>query len=344
VSYVAKQSAAIFGCAGLSLTAEEQYFFREVDPLGFILFARNVKTANQVRLLVDALRDCTGREDALVLIDQEGGRISRLPSPHWRSAPPALNFGVLYQTDPEAACEAAWLNGRLLARDLSGVGINVDCVPVLDLLFPKAHGIIGDRSFGGNPETVSVLGRATCEGLLAGNVLPVIKHVPGHGRATVDSHDELPIVETPREELEATDFQPFRALAGMPLAMTAHVVYSAIDRKEPATTSSTIVDEIIRGYIGFDGLLLSDDLSMRALSGDIATRTRAAMAAGCDVALHCNGELREMTAVTEACGTLSATAVDRHTRALARLGSVEPLEEADVQFEALMSGEAANGG
>ena len=344
MSYGVKQSAAIFGCAGLSLTAEEQYLFREVDPLGFILFARNIQDANQVRLLVDALRDCTGREDALVLIDQEGGRICRLPSPHWRAAPPALKFGVLYETDPDAACEAAWLNGRLLAHDLSGLGINVDCVPVLDLLFPKAHGIIGDRSFGRNPETVAVLGRATCEGLLAGNVLPVIKHIPGHGRATVDSHDELPMVETPRDELEATDFRPFQALAGMPLAMTAHVIFSAIDRKEPATTSSTVVNEIIRGYIGFDGLLLSDDLSMKALSGDMATRTRAALASGCDVALHCNGEFREMTAVTEACGTLSATAVDRLTRALARLGSVEPIEGAGVQFEALMSGEAANGG
>ena len=344
MSYGVKQSAAIFGCAGLSLTAEEQYLFREVDPLGFILFARNIQDANQVRLLVDALRDCTGREDALVLIDQEGGRICRLPSPHWRAAPPALKFGVLYETDPDAACEAAWLNGRLLAHDLSGLGINVDCVPVLDLLFPKAHGIIGDRSFGRNPETVAVLGRATCEGMLAGNVLPVIKHIPGHGRATVDSHDELPLVETPRDELEATDFRPFQALAGMPLAMTAHVIFSAIDRKEPATTSSTVVNEIIRGYIGFDGLLLSDDLSMKALSGDMATRTRAALASGCDVALHCNGEFREMTAVTEACGTLSATAVDRLTRALARLGSVEPIEGAGVQFEALMSGEAANGG
>ena len=331
--------AAVVGCAGLSLTDDERQLYREYNPLGFILFARNVEGPAQVSRLVDDLRDCVRWADAPVLIDQEGGRVARLSSPPWRAAPPALQIGALYKSDAEAAYEAARLNGRLLAHDLFGLKINVNCAPVLDVLFAETHGIIGDRSFGGSPETIAALGRATCEGLLSGGVLPVIKHIPGHGRATLDSHEALPVVETPREELEVSDFHTFRLLADMPIAMTAHVIYSAIDAEAPATTSPTVIAEIIRGHIGFDGLLLSDDLSMKALSGDLATRTKAALGAGCDVALHCNGDFAEMAAVLEACGSLTAHAVERVAQFATFLGVAEPLGDANERFEALMSGE-----
>lgn len=330
-------SAAIFGCAGHSLTDAEKGFFREAGPLGFILFARNIAAADQVRRLVDELRGCVGRADAPVLIDQEGGRVARLPSPPWRAAPAAAAIGAIYGTDPAAACEAARLNARLLAQDLFDLGINVDCLPVLDLQFPGAHQIIGDRSFGGDTDIVAALGRASCEGLLAGGVLPVVKHIPGHGRATLDSHEALPVVDTPRPALEQTDFQPFRALADMPVAMTAHVVYSAIDDTAPATTSPAVIRDIVRGFIGFDGLLLSDDLSMKALSGSLQERTAAALSAGCDVALHCNGDLGEMTMVLEACGRLTERASERVAQALSCLGEVAPLGDAKARFEALLA-------
>lgn len=329
-------SAAIFGCAGHSLTDAEIGFFRDADPLGFILFSRNIAAPDQVRRLVDELRGCVGRADAPVLIDQEGGRVARLPSPPWRTAPAAAEIGALYGADPAAACEAARLNARLLAQDLFDLGINVDCLPVLDLQFPGAHQIIGDRSFGGETEIVAALGRASCEGLIAGGVLPVVKHVPGHGRAMLDSHEALPVVDTSCAALEQTDFQPFRMLADMPVAMTAHVVYSAIDETAPATTSPVVIRDIVRGFIGFDGLLLSDDLSMKALSGSLQQRTAAALSAGCDVALHCNGELEEMNAVLEACGRLTEPASARVTRALQCLGAIEPLGDAEARFDALM--------
>ncbi len=332
-------SAAVVSCAGLSLTDDERQLYREYNPVGFILFARNVEGPAQVRRLVDDLRDCIRWADAPVLIDQEGGRVARLSSPPWRAAPPALQIGALYESDAEAAYEAARLNGRLLAHDLFGLKINVNCAPVLDVLFAETHGIIGDRSFGGSPETIAALGRATCEGLLSGGVMPVIKHIPGHGRATLDSHEALPVVETPREELEVSDFHTFRLLADMPIAMTAHVIYSAIDAEAPATTSPTVIAEIIRGHIGFDGLLLSDDLSMKALSGDLATRTKVALGAGCDVVLHCNGDFAEMAAVLEACGSLTAHAVERVAQFATFLGVAEPLGDANERFEALMSGE-----
>ncbi len=332
-------SAAILGCAGLSPTEAERRLFRDADPLGFILFARNVDTPDQLRGLVGDLRDCVGRADAPVLIDQEGGRVARLPAPSWRAAPESARIGALYDCDPDAGREAAWLNGRLLAHDLSGLGINVDCAPVLDLRFCGAHRIIGDRSFGATAGAVSALGRATCEGLLAGGVLPVVKHMPGHGRATLDSHDALPVVDVAREALEETDFRPFRELADMPIAMTAHVVYSAIDPVAPATTSQTVIGEIVRGYIGFDGLLVSDDLSMKALTGDLGTRTEAALRAGCDVALHCNGEYDEMMAVLEVCGTLSDSASARVARAMAGLGTSGPAADAETRFAALFERE-----
>ena len=339
-----KHSAAILGCAGLSLTDEERQLFRDADPLGFILFARNVKSPEQVRALIADLRDCVGRGGAPVLIDQEGGRVARLRPPFWRAAPEATRIGALYDTDPEAGCEAARLNGRLLAQDLENLGINVDCAPVLDLQFSGAHQIIGDRSFGAGVETVAALGRSTCEGLLAGGVVPVIKHVPGHGRAMLDSHEALPVVDASRGELQESDFQPFRALSDMPIAMTAHVVYGAIDAERPATTSAKIVREIIRGFIGFDGLLISDDLSMKALSGNLKMRTAAARDAGCDVALHCNGEIEEMTMVLEACGPLSEEASARMARALDLLVAIEPLGDGEARFEELMAREPLRGG
>ncbi|MCW5749304.1 MAG: beta-N-acetylhexosaminidase, partial [Alphaproteobacteria bacterium] len=276
-------AAMIFGCAGHRLSADERSFFRDVDPLGFILFARNVATPAQLRALTSDLRDSVGRADAPVLIDQEGGRVARLKPPYWRVAPPAAVFGELYAREPETAVEAARLNARLIAADLTPLGIDVDCAPVLDVTVPGAHGVIGDRAFGVDPATVAALGRAQADGLLLGGVMPVMKHIPGHGRARADSHLELPVVEATRGELEASDFAPFRALADLPWAMTAHVLYRALSGNRPATTSDVVVRDIIRGHIGFDGLLLTDDLSMGALDGTCAERAAASLAAGCDV-------------------------------------------------------------
>lgn len=303
--------AAILGCAGFVLDDGEAAFFADVDPLGFILFGRNCETPDQVKRLVSTLRECVGRDDAPVLIDQEGGRVSRLHEPHWRRPPPAARFADLAIQDSAAAVEATRLNARLIAADLADLGIDVDCAPVLDLPRTETHAVIGDRILGRDTDTVAMLGRAVCEGLLAGGVLPVIKHVPGHGRASVDSHHELPVVDAPRDDLQVQDFATFRALSDMPWAMTAHVVYTAIDPAAPATTSSRVVAEVIREDIGFTGLLLSDDLSMQALSGDLGDRTRAALAAGCDVALHCNGDRHEMGQVVEASSSLTTMAMGR---------------------------------
>ncbi len=287
-------AAVIFGCAGPRLSDDERAFFRDADPLGFILFARNVATPAQVRALTADLRDCVGRADAPVLVDQEGGRVARLKPPYWRVAPPAALFGELHARDPDAAVEAARLNARLIAADLAPLGIDVDCAPVLDLSVDGAHGIIGNRAFAAAPYAVARLGRAQAEGLMSGGVIPVMKHVPGHGRARADSHFELPVVEASRAELDAGDFAPFRALADLPWAMTAHVLYRGLSGNQPATTSEIVVREVIRGHIGFDGLLITDDLSMRALDGTHAERARAALGAGCDVVLHCNGEMDQM--------------------------------------------------
>src|SRR3990172_9532156 len=273
-------SPVILGCAGPTPDAPERRFFRAADPLGFILFKRNCTAPKQVRLLVAELRDAVGRADAPVLIDQEGGRVARLGPPHWRTPPPAPRFGLLAARDRDAAAEAARVNARLLAADLAELGITVDCAPVLDLRLPGAHDVIGDRAFHSDPEVVALLGRAVAEGLLAGGVIPVVKHMPGHGRAMIDSHAALPRVATSRSELEHTDFRPFRALNDLPWGMTAHVVYEAIDPERPASTSPVVIGEVIRGHIGFDGLLVSDHLSMQALQGRLADRTRAALAAG----------------------------------------------------------------
>jgi len=311
-------NAVIFGCEGPVLTVRERDFFAQANPLGFILFARNCQNPAQVRALVAALRGTIGRADAPVLIDQEGGRVARLRPPHWRAAPAAARFGALARGDLERACRAARLNARLLAAEVGALGISVDCAPVLDLSSPGAAGVIGDRAFGDDPALVAALGRACCEGMLEGGVIPVIKHIPGHGRATVDSHFELPVVDATRAALEQSDFHPFKALADAPWAMTCHVVYRAIDPDHPATLSRAVIADVIRGSMGFDGVLVTDDLSMKALRGGLGARAAAALDAGCDVALHCNGVLGEMEDILAAAPSLTAAAARRLAAAARR--------------------------
>jgi beta-N-acetylhexosaminidase len=337
-------SAAILGCAGTVLSAEEAAFFRDVKPWGFILFKRNIDTPDQVRKLTSALRETVGRPDAPILIDQEGGRVARLGAPHWGKYPPGRAYGELVANDPLVAREITRLGARLIAHDLTSLGINVDCVPVLDVPDPKGHEIIGDRAYGDTPEQVATLGRAAAEGLLAGGVLPIIKHIPGHGRAMSDSHLELPVVKAKLAELDARDFAPFRVLSDMPMAMTAHVVYTAIDRRRPATTSKKAIKQIIRGSLGFDGLLMSDDLSMKALSGDFKQRAKDSLSAGCDVVLHCNGDMDEMRAVMSGVGKLSKEARRRAQAVMGRLVKVpEPFDpaEARARFDAAFDGRYA---
>jgi beta-N-acetylhexosaminidase len=291
----------IFGCEGASLSATERAFFRDADPLGFILFARNCETPAQIARLVTDLRESVGRGDAPILIDQEGGRVARLKPPHFPAYPAAAAIAARGKT----AREAAWLTARLIADDLGQLGITVDCAPVLDVPVAGADPIIGDRAWGTAPAVIAENGLAVCDGLMAGGVLPVIKHIPGHGRATVDSHRALPVVDTPLSMLDSTDFAPFRALSGMPWAMTAHVLYTALDPDRPATLSPRVIATAIRAGIGFDGVLLSDDLSMAALGGKIETRAWDALKAGCDLVLHCNGILDEMQAIASAVGPMS---------------------------------------
>jgi beta-N-acetylhexosaminidase len=336
-------SAFISGCAGLTLSAEEIAFFRGERPWGFILFKRNIETPAQVADLVAALRDAVGRPEAPVLIDQEGGRVQRMGPPHWPVYPAGRVYGEIYGRDREAGRRAAWLGARLMASDLAAVGIDVDCLPVLDVPVEGAHDVIGRRAYGIEPGVVADLGRAAAEGLLAGGVLPVIKHIPGHGRAGVDSHYSLPVVDTPREVLEETDFPPFAALAEMPLAMTAHVVYAALDPDRPATTSPRMIAEIIRERLGFVGALMSDDVSMKALAGTPGENARASLDAGCDLVLHCNGDMAEMRAVAAACRPLAGTAAARAARALGFCKTPEPIDlrAARAEFEALTGAAAA---
>jgi len=307
--------AAIFGCAGPVLGASERDFFRDADPLGFIVFARNCETPDQLTVLTSDLRAAVGRDDAPVLIDQEGGRVARLRPPQWRKAPAAAVFGAAYEIDPARALQATRANAFLMGLELRELGIDVDCAPLLDLRYDGASEVIGDRALSGDPGVVAALGRAVAEGLIEAGVLPVIKHLPGHGRGLVDSHHMLPVVETSRDELVSSDFAPFKALADMPLGMTGHLVFSDIDPKLPATTSKTVIEEVIRGDIGFDGFLISDDVSMEALDGDLEQRAGDAVAAGCDVALHCNGKLDEMQRIAAALAALSGPATQRWGRA-----------------------------
>jgi beta-N-acetylhexosaminidase len=335
-----RASAAIYGCLGPRLGAEEIAFFRDVQPWGFILFARNIEGPDQVRALIAALRETVGRKDAPVLIDQEGGRVQRFGPPHWRRYPPARVLARL-PGGLTARRDAVRLGARLMADDLFALGVNVDCAPVLDVPQPGAHDIIGDRAYGETPEAVAVLGRAAAEGLLAGGVLPVIKHIPGHGRATSDSHLDLPVVEASLEALRETDFPPFQALSDMPLAMTAHVLYRALDPLRPATTSRRVIGEVLRGELGFCGLIMSDDLSMQALEGDMTRRARQSLSAGCDVVLHCNGDMVEMKAVAAGVRGLSGQSARRAEAALSRLPlRPEPFDrrEAEACFDALLSG------
>jgi beta-N-acetylhexosaminidase len=313
------RSRAIYGLSGLALSAAEDAFFREVKPWGFILFARNIETPDQVRALTTALRATVDDPRAPILIDQEGGRVARLKPPHWNLRAPAARFGVAYAANPEAAREATYLNARLIAHDLASLGLNVDCLPVLDVPQPGAHDIIGDRAFAADPSIIIDLGRAQIEGLLDGGVLPVMKHIPGHGRAGSDSHLELPRVATGPEELSAVDFVTFRSLDTCPMAMTAHVVYDSIDPQRPATTSPKVIRDVIRGEIGFDGLLMSDDLSMKALDGPLKARAKAALFAGCDVVLHCNGDMDEMKDVALEAKALEGAALRRANHALSLL-------------------------
>jgi len=327
-----RPSAVIFGCAGLALSPEEKVFFSKANPLGFILFARNCETPEQVATLVADLRQSVGRSDAPVLIDQEGGRVARLRPPHWRDMPAASRFAALAKTNMEAAEEAVYLNNRLTAEELKSLGITVDCTPVLDLPQPDADPIIGDRAFGVEPEQVVHLAEMVCRGMLDGAVAPIIKHIPGHGRATVDSHEALPVVDTDRATLDAHDFAPFEALSGQPWAMTAHVVYTAIDSDNPATLSKKLIEEVIRLQIGFDGLLISDDLSMKALGGDYRFRAERALAAGCDVLLHCNGEMAEMEAVMEGTLPMSDEALRRFAAAeIQRNETFVPIDAASAE-------------
>jgi beta-N-acetylhexosaminidase len=309
-------SAFITGVSDVALTAAERAFVRESRPWGLILFKRNIDTPEQVAALVSSFREAVGGE-APVLVDQEGGRVQRIGPPHWPSYPAAAVYGALYERDQAAGITATWLGARLIAHDLQQLGIDIDCLPVADLPVPGADPVISDRAYGDTPAKVATLARAAAEGLMAGGVLPVLKHLPGHGRAAADSHLKLPVVEAARAELDAADFAAFRLLAGLPLGMTAHVVFCAYDPVNPATTSVTMVQDVIRDSIGFKGLLMSDDVSMGALSGSLAERTGAALAAGCDIVLHCNGELAGMEEVASAAPVLAGEAAARAAAALA---------------------------
>lgn len=329
----------VYGCAGPRLTADERALFADANPLGFILFARNCVEPAQIRDLTAELRASVKRPDAPVLIDQEGGRIQRLNPPHWRAAPSAQALGALARTDRAAAREAVRLNARMLAHELLAVGIDVDCAPVLDVPVPGAHGIIGDRAYATDPELVGDLGRAACEGFLDGGVAPVIKHIPGHGRARADSHLELPVVETALDLLDETDFVPFVANADAAYGMTAHVVYTAVDPELPATLSELVIESVIRERIGFTGFLFSDDVGMKALSGPLADRARAALGAGCDAVLHCSGDLAEMRTIAAAMPPLSAAARQRFAavRAKMRRPAAFDLAAADERLSALLA-------
>lgn len=311
----ARPRAVVFGVGGQQLSDAERRLFGEADPLGFILFRRNCRSPEQVRELITQLRATVGRPGAPILIDQEGGRVQRLGPPAWRAAPAAARFGALFARDPDAAAEAVRLNARLIAFDLAALGVTHDCAPVLDVPQPDADEIIGDRAFAADPACVARLGRIFAEALLDGGVLPIIKHLPGHGRAGADSHLSLPVIEAPADALREVDLVPFRALSHMPWAMTAHVVYTAFDPDAPATVSKKVVADVIRGTIGFDGVLVSDDVCMRALAGRPAERAEAALAAGCDIVLHCNGRLEEMQEVAAACRPLTPASGERLARA-----------------------------
>ncbi|WP_417453357.1 beta-N-acetylhexosaminidase [Kiloniella sp.] len=304
-------NSVIFGCEGHNLTDWEKGFFSEVKPYGYILFARNCDTPDQIRNLISELKSLSGNDDLPVLIDQEGGRVARLRPPHWRKTPPAAIFGQIFDRDQEKALRATYLNACLIAYELKELGVTADCAPVLDLTIPGAHEIVGDRSYGATPEKVATIGTKVIEGFLHCGIMPVIKHLPGHGRATVDSHKELPRVDTPRNELSSHDIKAFKLMNSAPWGMTAHVIYERIDPDHIATVSPTVIQQVIRDEIGFGGILLSDDLSMKAMAGTYEERAKATLSAGCDLALHCNGDQQEMMSVAKGLQKIDSTKSDR---------------------------------
>ncbi len=327
----------IFGLSGPSLTADERAFFREAEPAGYILFKRNVENRAQLRALTDSLRDLAGREELAILIDQEGGRVARMQPPEWPAFPAGPAFDKLYDVAPISAIEAARANARAIALTLAEVGITVDCLPLLDVAHPDTTEAIANRALGHEPMRVAALGRATLDGLSDGGVVGVVKHMPGHGRAKVDSHHDLPVVEADDEALEI-DLAPFRALSGAPMAMTGHIVYKAWDAERPATLSPVVIEEVIRGRIGFDGLLMTDDIDMKALSGSAGEKAAAAVAAGCDVALDCWARMDEMVDIAGRLGEMSDRARARLDAAMATRGAgVDDLEALIAQRDALLA-------
>lgn len=327
-----RPAAIILGCAQARLSQAERRFFRSADPLGFILFRRNVENPDQVRGLVGELRDAVGRADAPILIDQEGGRVARLGPPHWPSLPPARAIGTLAERDREAGLEAAAAVGRCIGAMLAALDIDVACAPVVDLLLPKTHDVIGDRAYAADPTLAGVLARAACSGFLSVGVTPIVKHIPGHGRATADSHLALPRIDAPANLLDRTDFAAFRAVRDAPWAMVAHCVYTALDPDLPASISAAVVSRTIRGAIGFDGVLIADDIGMKALQGSLAENAARTLQSGCDLTLHCSGDLAEMESIASAVPPLTAAAAARLARAaagrLSAAGACDPLAEA----------------
>ncbi len=309
----------IFGCSGHRLLPAEKALFTSCQPAGFIIFKRNCRDKNQLRQLVQELKDCVQHQDVPVLIDQEGGRVMRLTPPVWPERAPAWQFFELYNSSKDLALVKAYEQARAIADDLTELGINVNCAPVLDVPVKGSHHVIGDRAYGDSIDSIVALAHATATGLIAGSVIPVVKHIPGHGRANADSHLELPIVTTDLATLQATDFKPFKALNAMPWAMTAHIVYTALDKQQPASTSRRIIDSVIRQYIGFDGVLISDDITMHALSDTPVNNARNCIAAGCDLTLHCSGDLKEMQAIAAGLPPITEKAIQRIAKSFSQM-------------------------
>ncbi|MEO1658376.1 MAG: glycoside hydrolase family 3 N-terminal domain-containing protein [Pseudomonadota bacterium] len=329
--------SAVFGCSAGQLSDWERGFFREMKPWGYIVFGRNIETADQLRRFTDDLRAASDDEEALVFVDQEGGSVARLKGPEFRHPPAPRAFADLFSTDPETAAEATWLNARLMADELRAVGITANCAPMVDVVTARTHTFLQSRALGLTPEAAGTLGAAAALGLRDGRVVPVIKHAPGHGRATADSHHDLPVVDAALSELEATDFQPFKRLIREPMMMIAHIVYKAMDPERPATTSQHIISELVRSDWGYDGLLITDDLNMKALGGTMEERCRAALEAGMEILCHCNGERADMEAVARAAVPLSGKTLERAdaARRLAQ-GTPKPFER-DAAIERLNS-------
>lgn len=333
---MALPKAVFFGCSGLELTPNEIAFFKKTQPAGFILFARNCDSPQQIKALVQSLKACVNHNNIPILIDQEGGRVQRLTAPYWRTYPPAERFACM--ENKANAVLACRLNARLIAHDLAGLGINTNCAPVADLRINGAHSIIGDRAFGTCADEIVPLAQAQAQGLMDGGVIPVLKHIPGHGRALVDSHEDLPVVRESLEVLMETDFEPFKQLHSLPMAMTAHIIYTAIDETLPATLSKPAID-LIRNQLGFNGLLMTDDLSMKALKGDLGELCVQAIAAGCDIGLHCNGKIDEMQAIANHAPTMNEQSFARMDKAFEAIthAPVDSIHDIQTQWTALLT-------